>query len=302
MFENISLNYALYRCFLAATILLCSACSQANPSHSSARIFTANNLQGIYYDSHENLYSLEHLKDNPAGLIYLNNGSKRVLILKDENIGHQGFGIYNNQDGSINIWTSQKKAPLNALVFKQKNGVTIDKRSVKLFPEGYVVHNETMPTLSSDGKLLITRGRKSNNEMVIRVFDITVVYNEVYDHNNNDISNKYKYEWTTSSKSLVSSAGTPQPLQAIASNSKSISLLYGNARLNPKSIYTYSLNGKLLNINNNVIDGLTDAEFYEEQNFYEPEGLSYAKSSNMMILISYAKGKNKRNIVYNHQN
>lgn len=261
---------------------------------------THHNVQGVFF-SHETTYSLEQDVINATGLIYANRDSIRELILEDSEIGHQGFGLSKSLTTSImHIWTGKKKSGREILLFRIDGNKAIKKDVITLFPNSFLKKNETMPAISSDSRFLLARGRNSAQEMVIRVFDINHIYTQLEKNNHLDFSNDYLYQWNVSSKQASQLIGSLQPLQAIASDGNEASLLFGNARLTPKVLYFFTLEGKLLQKDSHVTTGIEDALAFPEQNFYEPEGLSY-DNNQLKILFTYAKGINRRHVIYDYK-
>lgn len=295
---NITLKNKALRMLVIPAVFLCANCSIANPNMQGEKIYTPNNIQGLYYSSETNAYTLEHNYKDNSSMIYLNVHNHRTLTLSDEDIGHQGFGVLQYRDNKTKyIITGEKQSALTALLFKidNENG-HVRKNILTLFPDSFSQHNETMPTLSSDGKYLIARGRKSEREMVIRVFD----FQKIKDSANTDFSNDYMFEWPISSADASARIGSLQPLQAIASNGHEIALLFGNARLTPKVIYFYTLDGHVKNLDGHVTQGMTEAKKHMSQNFYEPEGISYKNQNDLKILITSGKGRDKENVIYDY--
>lgn len=258
------------------------------------------NLQGIYYDKEENLFTLEQNYKNNLSMIFYNHDGYRELLLKDTDIGHQGFGVSTLEPNSARyILTGMKISGLHILLYKLKHKNKPIKYRIKLFPDSFIPGNETMPALSGDGRFIFARGRSKDGQMFIRVFDTPNIYSALKDINNIDLSDNYIYQWPISSRIASNAIGSLQPLQAIASNGHDVALMFGNARLTPKVIYFYTVNGELKRIDTRVTSGIEDAMIFSQQNFYEPEGLSYQKNR-LKILITYAKGINKRNVIYNY--
>ncbi|WP_210081198.1 PD40 domain-containing protein [Pantoea endophytica] len=258
------------------------------------------NLQGIYYDKEGNLFTLEQNYKNNVSMIFYNHDGYRELLLKDTDIGHQGFGVSTLEHNSAwYILTGMKKSGLHILLYKLKNKNKPIKYRIKLFPDSFTPGNETMPALSDDGRFIFARGRSKDGQMFIRAFDTPNTYSVLKDINNIDLSDNYLYQWPISSRIASNAIGSLQPLQAIASNGHDVALMFGNARLTPKVIYFYTVNGELKRIDTRVTPGIEDAMVFSQQNFYEPEGLSYQKNR-LKILITYAKGINKRNVIYNY--
>lgn len=258
------------------------------------------NLQGIYYDKEETLFTLEQDYKNNLSMIFYNHNGYRELLLKDGDIGHQGFGVSTLEHNSARyILTGMKKSGLHILLYKLKNKKKPIKYRIKLFPDSFIPGNETMPALSGDGRFIFARGRSKDGQMFIRVFDTPNIYSALKDINNIDLSDNYIYQWPISSRIASNAIGSLQPLQAIASNGHDVALMFGNARLTPKVIYFYTVNGELKRIDTRVTSGIEDAMIFSQQNFYEPEDLSYQKNR-LKILITYAKGINKRNVIYNY--
>jgi hypothetical protein len=274
--------------------------SVAYATAATTEIKSRFNLQGIFYDKDSKLFTLERGYKNDLSMIFLNQENKRKLLIKDIDIGHQGFGVSTVEDNSeLYLWTGKKKSGLNILLYKFKNEQKKLKYTIKLFPDDFTQNSETMPTLSSDGRYILARGRSATGQMFIRVFEVEKIYIALKNGDNIDFSNSYIYQWMISSKMASDAIGSLQPLQAIASNGYEVALLFGNARLTPKVIYFYTLDGQFKSIDANVTTGIKDAMVFAQQNFYEPEGLSY-HSGILRILITYAKGVNKRSVVYDY--
>lgn len=266
----------------------------------SLAINTQYNVQGIYFLQGA-LYSLEQDYKNATGLIFVNRESVRELVLQDHEIGHQGFGLSRPNETSITyIWTGKKKSGRDILVFRLDGNNAIRKETVTLFPADFMEKNETMPAISSDSRFLLARGRNSAHEMVIRVFDLNQIYVQLEKSDVVDFSKNYLYQWTVSSKQASELIGYLQPLQAIASDGKEVSLLFGNARLTPKTLYFFTPEGNLLLKDSYVTTGIEDALAFPEQDFYEPEGLSY-DNNQLKILFTYAKGINRRDVIYDYE-
>lgn len=284
---------------LALSLLSCTAYALSTEGIFIDEIKTTNNLQGIYYSSPGKLFTLEHENGKSEAMIFLNKDKSRTLFIKDKDIGHQGIGVSLARGrSSFDIVTGEKNSAFTAIYFKTEiDGTLIKKRRIQIFPDSFSQKNETMPTLSSDGKYLIARGRNSDNKMIIRVFDFKKIINST----DNDFSKKFIYEWGVSSLDASKIIGSLQPLQAIASNGDEVTFLFGNARITPKVIYTYSLDGKRVNLDSNIILGIDEALKQPTQDFYEPEGISYINKNEMRILITSGKGSLKQNIIYNYQ-
>lgn len=233
-------------------------------------------------------------------MIFFHHGGQRELLMKDTDIGHQGFGVTTFEDNSpLYILTGLKKSGLHILLYKKISKKEIIKYRIKLFHENFTPNSETMPALSSDGRFIFARGRSKNGQMFIRVFDAKNIYSALKQYSNIDFSDNYLHQWPISSEIASHAIGSLQPLQAIASNGHEVALMFGNARLTPKVIYFFKVNGELKYIDTCVSSGIEDAMVFSQQNFYEPEGLSYQKSR-LKILITYAKGINKRNVIYDY--
>lgn len=274
--------------------------SSVNAASATTVINSQFNLQGIYYDKDENLYTLEQDYKNNLSMIFYNHNGYRELLLNDADIGHQGFGVSILGDNSaLYILTGMKKSGLHVLFYNLKNKKEPIKYRIKVFPDSFTPGSETMPTLSNGGRFIFARGRSKNGQMFIRVFDTAKIYSALKDNNNIDLSDNYLYQWPISSRIASNAIGSLQPLQAIASNGHDVAIIFGNARLTPKVIYFYTVNGELKGIDTHVTPGIEDAMVFSQQNFYEPEGLSFQKSR-LKILITYAKGINKQNVIYNY--
>lgn len=279
---------------------LCSLSSDVYAISSETEIKSQFNLQGIFYDKDENLFTLEQDYKNNVSMIFYNYNGHRELLLKDADIGHQGFSVSTLQDDSATyILTGKKHSGLHILLFELKNNVEAIKYKIKIFPDSFTSNSETMPALSSDGRFILARGRSKNGQMFIRAFDMKNIYSSLKNNASIDLSDKYLHQWPISSRIPSNTIGSLQPLQAIASNGNDVALMFGNARLTPKVIYFYDMNGELKRIDNHVTPGIDDAMVFSQQNFYEPEGLSYQKNK-LKILITYAKGINKRNVIYTY--
>ncbi|NWA63059.1 hypothetical protein HX773_19320 [Pantoea sp. B9002] len=281
-------------------LVLYSLSSSVYAAGAATEIKSQFNLQGIFYDKDENLFTLEQDYKNNLSMIFYNSNGYRELLLKDADIGHQGFGVSTLKDNSaLYILTGMKKSGLHILLYKINNKEKTIKYRIKLFPDSFTPSSETMPALSGDGRFIFVRGRSKNGKMFIRVFDTANIYSAMKHYTNIDLSDNYLHQWPISSRIASNAIGSLQPLQAIASNGNDVALMFGNARLTPKVIYFYTVNGKLKRIDTRVTSGIEDAMVFSQQNFYEPEGLSYQKNR-LKILITYAKGINKRNVIYNY--
>lgn len=284
---------------LAFSLYSCTAYALLTESIFINEIKTTNNLQGIFYSSPDKLFTLEHANGKPEAMIFLNKWKSRALFIKDEDIGHQGIGVSIVRERStFDIVTGEKNSAFTVIYFNtEADGTLINKRKIKVFPDSFSQKNETMPTLSNDGKYLIARGRSSDNKMIIRVFDFKKIINST----DNDFSNNFIFEWGVSSLDASKIIGSLQPLQAIASNGDEVTFLFGNARITPKVIYTYSLDGKRVNLDSNITLGIDEALKHPTQDFYEPEGIAYINKNEMRILITSGKGSLKQNFIYNYQ-
>lgn len=274
--------------------------SSVNAANATTVINSQFNLQGIHYDKDENLFTLEQDYKNNLSMIFYNHNGYRELLLKDADIGHQGFGVSILGDNSaLYIFTGMMKSGLHILFYNLKNKKEPIKYRIKVFPDSFTPGSETMPALSNDGRFIFARGRSKNGQMFIRVFDTANIYSALKGNNNIDLSDNYLYQWPISSRIASNAIGSLQPLQAIASNGHDVALMFGNARLTPKVIYFFTVSGELKYIDTCVTPGIEDAMVFSQQNFYEPEGLSYQKNR-LKILITYAKGIDKRNVIYNY--
>lgn len=281
-------------------LVLYSLSSSVYAAGAATEIKSQFNLQGIFYDKDENLFTLEQDYKNNLSMVFYNHNGYRELLLKDVDIGHQGFGVSTLEDNSaLYILTGMKKSGLHILLYKINNKKETVKYRIKLFPDSFTPSSETMPALSGDGRFIFVRGRSKNGKMFIRVFDTANIYSALKHYTNIDLSDNYLHQWPISSRTASNAIGSLQPLQAIASNGHDVALMFGNARLTPKVIYFYTVNGELKRIDTRVTPGIEDAMMFSQQNFYEPEGLSYQKNR-LKILITYAKGLNKRNVIYNY--
>ena len=91
-----------------------------------------------------------------------------------------------------------------------------------------------------------------------------------------------------------------RPLQAIASNGKIVSIVLGNARVNPKAIYNFTMDGNLLGSNTNVTVGMDRVKSYGEEGFFEPEGLSIDDNGILSILMLIGRKNNISNYIYKY--
>lgn len=281
-------------------IMPCPLVSVVYAAGDATEIKSQFNLQGVFYDTDEKLFTLEQDYKKNLSMIFYNHNDYRELLLKDADIGHQGFGISTLADDSARyIFTGIKKSGLHILLFKLKNKKESLKYRIKLFPDSFTPKSETMPALSDNGRFVLARGRSKNGQMIIRVFDTATIYSSLKQNTNIDLSDNYLYQWRISSRIASKDIGSLQPLQAIASNGHDVALIFGNARLTPKVIYFYTLDGELKRIDTHVTPGIEDAMLFSQQNFYEPEGLSY-QNNILKVLITYAKGIDKRNVIYNY--
>lgn len=272
-------------------------------------IKSENVIQGFAMNSPNDFYTLEQQKIGQvfSPVIYRYIDNKPRIIYQDKDIGHQGFSLEDNtRNGSIIFWTSEKGNPLSALRYElDKNNKLIHKTKIILFPSEYNVKNETIPTISSDNKFLVVRGRTKSRVMFIRVFELSKIKKIIISGKTSevDVSDKYKYTWLLPTNTLINNDASLRPLQAMASEGTHVLILYGNAKINPKTLFTYTMNGKLINKNTNIDIGKSMAQTDPGGYFYEPEGISFLPStsrtcSTPYILIVSGKGNNHVNRIF----
>ncbi|MDU4995563.1 MAG: hypothetical protein E6265_03145 [Enterobacteriaceae bacterium] len=266
-------------------------------------IDTRNNIQGMVINLDGGVYTLEHQSNNPIPLVYLNQDGERNIILTDSSIGHQGIGVYEDRTRGMNlIFTSKKNSPFSGLAFLIKNDDLVMKREIFFFDDSFFKKNEVIPTISSDGKFLIVRGRFASRNMIIRVFDLEYIVDKIINSNKDIIfvTSGYKYQWSLPDNIFTYKSGELRPLQAIASNGKIVSIVLGNARVNPKAIYNFTMDGNLLGSNTNVTVGMDRVKSYGEEGFFEPEGLSIDDNGILSILMLIGRKNSISNYIYKY--
>lgn len=260
--------------------------------HPFINIKSNNIIQGFSMKSPIDFYTLEQHKIGrgftPTIFHYVDNKPK--IIYQDKDIGHQGFSLEAKRDDSVIFWTSYKDNPLSALRFElDSNNNVVHKTEVIVFPPQYNAKNETIPTISSDNKFLIVRGRTKSRVMFIRVFELDKIEKDIKNNNSEtvDVSPKYKYTWLLPTSTLINDDASLRPLQAMASEGTHVSILYGNAKINSKTLFTYTMNGKLINKNTSINMGKDMAEADQGGYFYEPEGISFLPNTSKYDAIPY---------------
>ncbi|WP_186379588.1 phage baseplate protein, partial [Yersinia mollaretii] len=231
---------------------------------------------------------------------YMNSIIERNLILSSPDIGHQGFSVYEDEKRGIHVLTSAMNDAYHASYFYFHNEKPESKKSIKFFDSSFYSVNEIMPTISSDQKYLIVRGRLSSRRMIFRIYDFNIVKEEVrHSGEQVDLSSKYQYQWEMPASNLVDADGGLRPLQAIASDGNLIYLLLGNAKISDKAIFAYDLSGNLINYNVKVNIGKNSALSDGNGYFYEPEGLALSSDEKcLLILIVTGNGGSHFNRIF----
>ncbi|MCB5307038.1 phage baseplate protein [Yersinia massiliensis] len=249
-------------------------------------IVTDDNIQGFVLGKKDVIYTMELNGKLKSSSLYSYSNSGRNLFLSDPDIGHQGFSIYEKDENNIYALTSALNDAYHALIFYVQDGKLESKRLIKFFDSDFYSVNETMPTISSDQRYLIVRGRLASRKMIFRVYDFDVVKKAVHLNDQTvDLSSSYKYQWLMPADNLVDSDGNLRPLQSIASDGKKIYLLLGNSKINDKAIFSYSLSGNIINYATTLRIGIKRALSDGNGYFYEPEGLAVAPGGNSLLVL-----------------
>lgn len=265
-------------------------------------IITKNNIQSFVLGNinKDIFYTLEIKKDDDISSVYMNSIDERKLVFSSPSVGHQGFSIYEDGKKETHILTSAKNDAYRALYLYFYNGKLESNKSIKFFESNFYYVNETMPTISSDNKHLIVRGRISSRRMIFRIYDFNIIKKEIRRSSEQvDLSSKYKYQWEMPASNLVDADGGLRPLQAIASDGELIYLLFGNAKINDKAIFVYNFYGKLINYNTKVNIGKNSVLSDGNGHFYEPEGLALSSDDKcLLILIVTGNGGHHFNRIF----
>lgn len=294
--KNLQISFIL---FSLASYACIAYADKTDPIHLSTR----NNVQGMVFAENHSIYTLEHPSGKKEASIYVNHEKLRKKLLSDENIGHQGFGIQEGMGGGKkHIWSSDRNSPYAALLFMFNANKIASKRRVLLFDDSFFDKNETMPTISSDNRFLIARGRISFRKMVIRVYDLNKVNEEVLHSKKStiDLTGKYIYQWQLPVSIFTENKNTFSPLQAMASDGNKVIFLLGDARLNAKSIYSFSLNGQLIYKDTKVNVGLQELKNDLNTTTYEPEGISIIEHNKVRILFLIGSHKSFQTLIYDY--
>lgn len=254
-------------------------------------------IQGIALDQKNSFIYTLHVTGNPEnGVINRfsytddNSATATAIQLPSNLIGHQGISV-NPQDG--NLYSSAGSAVENRgwhithFTFKP-NSKPINLTILKVFGDGYNKTTNSMPTFTPDGKHLIVRGKKG-------IKNILRIYNMKEQSYERDLSSASYTEWSLDP--ILTSGG--YYLQAITADNKYIYLLSGKDDLLPKRILIYDLNGKLININNDVVIGLDIAKASGTEQHWEPEGMAYdINNKNLLIAFSVGDKGNRKAVIF----
>ncbi|CNC50415.1 Uncharacterised protein [Yersinia intermedia] len=251
-------------------------------------ILTGNNIQNFGLSKKEPriIYTLENKKGSESSSVYINSNNERDLLFSSHEIGHQGFSIYEEEQKEVYVLTSARNDAYHALYFHLNDGKLKSRKFIKFFDSGFYPVNETMPTISSNQKYLIVRGRLSPRRMIFRIYDFDTVKKIIKDSGDYvDLNSVYKYQWEMPVENLTDVEGELRPLQAISSDGDLIYLLFGNSKINDKAIFVYSFSGALINYNTKVDIGKNRALSDGDGHFYEPEGLALSPTGKSLLIL-----------------
>lgn len=257
-----------------------------------------NVIQGVALDQENNWIYTLHVTGKPeSGVINKFNYSETGIIkaedaqLPSQMIGHQGFTVY-NKDGSIfssaGTAVENKGWYISHFTFSP-NSSPQDLAIIKIFDDGYDTKTSSMPVFTSDDRYLVVRGKNEKGNL-LRIYDIKNT-----NLSSGDLSNNHSKEWNVSNEIT----NDKYDLQAITADERHIYILSGGKNNLPKRMFIYDLNGKLIQKNENVTLGQSEAALSGEEGHWEPEGMSY-NSRYKKLLIAFAMGDkhNRTAIIY----
>lgn len=198
-------------------------------------------------------------------------------------IGHQGLATeYRNDSSTPYLWsavryeaTNYPLGHLQAMRFTYA-GNAADVTNVGLYQLfdssfAYTGHS-TLPAVSPCQQYLVATGRTDSRSFYVRVFSLKLLS----EGGAGDYSNKWEYSWQIDRDILEDDdSGNFRPVQGVACDGASVYVLSGNSRTEAKRIDRYTLDGRLLQSQNNISVGLTEAQADGAGTFYEPEGITF---------------------------
>lgn len=191
-------------------------------------------------------------------------------------IGHQGLAIEYLSPSGIKLWSTSSVVGRAAVRMDYINNGPINTGDVyTLFPSGTFANSTSCtPTISHDQKYLIAHGGKLPGPIsTVRVFDLAMLIAE----GPGDYSNRYLYEWSTDN--LIDSSN---PVQGTASDGSYVYIVAGGTGFTEtvnKRLHVYTIDGTVVETNNNITVGRDDALATPDGTRYEPEGLSMMADS-----------------------
>lgn len=203
-------------------------------------------------------------------------------------LGHQGLAVeYNGDD--MRLWCTSSVGGRYAVRFKYVKDVAVDSGEVfQLFKNGIYANNTSCtPTVSRDQRYLIAHGTKlAGTVSTIRVFDLKALITG----GPGDYTDKYLYEWETDN--IIDASN---PMQGTASCGDYVYLIAGGTGFTTdvnKRLHVYTIEGKLVEKNDNVTVGRDDAMATPDGTRYEPEGLSMMIDpvGNLALYSGYLSG------------
>lgn len=268
-------------------------------SEDISAINSENILQGIANNSHDqrSVYTLEHSKETDSSFIYSNNLTNRKMLLESDRIGHQGFSVVQNSDGSIAAILTSSKIQNQTLAFIFHNEGNVVLKTVRFFDDYPFIKNDTMPTKSINSDYLVVRGREDYRKMIFKVYSLNDALNRINSSSEDDIdlTKDYKFKWNLPASDLTSVNNELQPLQAISVDRKSVYLLFGDSSYKSKALYRYSIKGEPLDRNDNINYGMGFCGEFDGRCFYEPEG--FISTKNNKIFLFYVSSREEKKYI-----
>jgi hypothetical protein len=193
-------------------------------------------------------------------------------------VGHQGLGLEYLPEGGVRLWSTYYKDFRQVARYSYSDGAPVgDVQIYRLFGVGFRPYVSSTPTISLDQKFIVAAGKKKGETyQTVRVWRLA----DLVANGGGDYSKSWLYEWDL--RDLI---GPQHPLQGIASDGKRIWIIAGSSKINePKRLGVYSLEGRVLDKDDNMTVGRAQALLDGVGKVYEPEGLALIEDDGKVYL------------------
>lgn len=268
-----------------------------------------NVMQGFCHDNKTNEYFTYHVSTTVAedygvehGVINRYSGSLTTggvfqsvqSSIAQKTTGHQGLSLIYDNYGYRWFFSSKHSEDVNAgdfiIKFKFNNDSDFisEAAPIKVFDTSRQTSATTIPATSPDGRYLVVKRNESPNNAVtgnasqrVRVFDLPKMLNSGL----LDWSNDFIYEFTVNSFDLF--GGALLSFQGLSVGFDLITCAFGgSSRDEAKKFLTYTIDGRLIDVNNSVTIGMEEAQADDPNSSYEIESVCYSYYLGVPVLYS----------------